>query len=186
MRDLSLHMLDLVQNAVDAGGKNISLSLDEDVKKDRLTIVVKDDGKGMAPDFAARAASPFTTTRTVRKVGLGLSLIDMTAKRADGWLAIDSAPGKGTTVTAVYRLGHLDRPPLGDVASAVKIIAAGCRPAFFRYEHKRGRKVFVLDTRKMRKILGEGIDLGEAAVLDWLDGFLREGLAALCDDDTEG
>ncbi|MDR2006171.1 MAG: ATP-binding protein [Acidaminococcales bacterium] len=184
MRDLSLHILDLVQNAVAAGGKNISLLIEEDEKKDFLTIAVKDDGKGMTPDFAAKVKDPFATTRTTRKVGLGLPLIDMTAERAGGRLDIASRPGRGTTVTAVYRLSHIDRPPLGDIAATVKIIAAGCQGIFFRYEHRKGRNVFVLDTKQMREILGEEVDFGESAVMEWLDGFLREGLLAL--DKTEG
>lgn len=184
MRDLSLHVLDLVQNAVAAGGKNVSLLIAEDEDKDLLTIAVEDDGQGMTPEFAARARDPFATTRTARKVGLGLPLIDMTARRAGGSLDIDSRPGEGTKVTAVYRLRHVDRPPLGDIAATVKIITAGCQGVFFRYEHRKGGKSFVLDTKKMREILGEEVDFGQSAVTDWLDGFLKEGLAAL--DNTEG
>jgi anti-sigma regulatory factor (Ser/Thr protein kinase) len=184
MRDLSLHILDLVQNAVEAGAKNISLLIDEDEGSDLLTIMVEDDGRGMAPDFAAKAKDPFATTRTTRKVGLGLPLMDMTAKRAGGRLDIDSTPGKGTKITAVYRLGHIDRPPLGDIAATIKLIVVGCRGAFFHYEHRKGQKAFVLDTKAMREILGDGADFGESAVTDWVDGFLQEGLAAL--DSTEG
>ncbi|MDR3348364.1 MAG: ATP-binding protein [Acidaminococcales bacterium] len=184
MRDLSLHVLDLVQNAVAAGAKNISLLIGEDGEKDLLSIEVSDDGKGMAPDFAACAKDPFATTRTSRKVGLGLPLMDMTAKRAGGRLDIDSRPGEGTKITAVYRLSHIDRPPLGDIAATVKIIAAGCQGIFFRYEHRKGHNAFVLDTKAMREILGGEVDFGESAVMEWLDGFLREGLLAL--DKTEG
>jgi anti-sigma regulatory factor (Ser/Thr protein kinase) len=188
MRDLSLHILDLVQNGVEAGGRNVALAIREDLDADRLCITVEDDGRGMSPEFAARAKSPFTTSRTTRKVGLGLPLIDMTTQMAGGGLDIQSRPGEGTRITASYQHSHIDRPPLGDIATTVKIITVSYQQILFRYEHSkklRGRqKSFVLDTRELRGILGAQVDFGESLVREWLDGYLKEGLSAL--DDMEG
>jgi anti-sigma regulatory factor (Ser/Thr protein kinase) len=184
MRDLSLHILDLVQNSLEAGGKNITLTVVEDTEKDWLTFSVTDDGRGMTPEFAGQARDPFTTSRTTRKVGLGLSLIDMSTRRAGGGLSIKSRPGQGAKITAVYRYSHIDRPPLGDIAQTVKIIVISYQQIFFRYEHSKNGRSFLLDTKRIREILGEGADFSSPEVAAWLDGYLSDGLSAL--NSTEG
>ena len=178
-----MHILDLVQNSVEAGALNVVLTISEDLDDDFLTISVEDDGKGMAPEFAASAKNPFTTSRTTRKVGLGLPLVDMTTQMTGGRLDIQSIPGAGTKITAVYRRNHIDRPPLGDIATTVKIFVVSYQQIFFRYEHIMKRQgcqnAFLLDTRELRGILGEYIDFGNSLVREWLDNYLKEGLSNL-------
>ncbi len=179
MRDLSLHILDLVQNSVEAGAKHVTLTINEDLADDWLDIEVKDDGRGMSEKMLLKVKSPFTTSRTTRKVGLGLPLIDMSTHNSGGSLTIDSRPGNGTKVFARYKYSHIDRPPLGDIATTVKIIVVSYQQILFHYEHQKNGGTFVLDTAQMRDILGEDADFSESAVCDWLDGYLKEGLAEL-------
>lgn len=185
MRDLSLHILDLVQNCVEAGAKNIALTIVEDEENDWLTFTVKDDGRGMKKEFLEQVRSPFTTSRTTRKVGLGLPLIDMSTKMSGGKLEIFSEENKGTSVNASYRYSHIDRPPLGDILTTVKIIVISYQQIFFHYEHRKNGKEFILDTKQMREILGESIDFGEGDIRQWLEDYLKQGLSEL-DSKVEG
>lgn len=179
MRDLSLHILDLVQNSVEAGAKNVVLIVDEDIAANRLVFSVKDDGCGMDEEMVKKVRSPFTTTRTTRKVGLGLPLIDMTTQMAGGCLDIDSKPGRGTVIKAEYLYGHIDRPPLGDIATTVKIIVVSYQQIAFYYRHVKNGREFILDTREMREVLGEDIDFGQLEISQWLDEYLKNGLGGL-------
>ncbi len=179
MRDLSLHIIDLVQNCVEAGAKKVCLTLEEDLLHDRLVITVEDDGRGMDQEMLAKVKSPFVTSRKTRDVGLGIPLIDMSTKSAGGELIITSEPGKGTKVVASYRHSHIDRPPLGDIVTTVKIIAISYQNISFHYEHRKNSAVFILDTDEMREILGCDADFSAGEIRDWLDEYLREGLAGL-------
>ena len=107
MKELSLHILDIVKNTVTAGASHIDLKLEETAEQ-ILTITIADDGKGMSPEFLASVTDPFTTTRTTRKVGLGLPLYRMAAEQTGGSFSIESVEGEGTTVTAVFHRDHLD------------------------------------------------------------------------------
>ena len=176
-----MHILDLVQNSVEAGARNVNLVIVEDIEHDLLTFVVSDDGKGMTKEFLAQVRTPFTTSRTTRKVGLGLSLIDMSTKMSDGELKISSEQNKGTTVCASYRYSHIDRPPLGDILGTVKVIIVSYQQIFFQYRHDKNGKNFFIDTKEMRAILGDDIDFGRSAVSQWLDEYLKQGLSELDD-----
>ncbi len=176
MRDLAMHIIDLVQNSVEAGARNVVLVVDENVCADRLTISIKDDGRGMDAKTLAGVRNPFVTSRTTRDVGLGLPLIDMSTQRSEGSLDISSEPGKGTKVVASYRYSHIDRPPLGDIATTIKIIVISYQQITFRYEHYKNSAEFILDTNEMRDILGQEVDFSEGMIRQWLDEYLKQGL----------
>ena len=127
MKELSLHLLDIAQNSIAAGARHVDLTVEE--AGDRITLTVADDGCGMSPEFLAQVTDPFTTTRTTRKVGLGLPLLRLAAEQTGGALEVESREGVGTTVTAVFHAGHIDCPPLGDMAATVALLAQGL-PAF--------------------------------------------------------
>ena len=118
MRDLSMHVLDIAQNSVKANAKTVSISFTEDVRR-WLTIVFTDDGDGMAPELLKKVTDPFTTTRTTRKVGLGIPLIKENAELTGGTVTIESEPGKGTTLTATFDLNHIDCPPMGEMCDTL-------------------------------------------------------------------
>ena len=125
MPDLSMHILDVVENATRAGAKNVTLAIVEDSKANRVTISIADDGKGMAEEELRRALDPFFTTKKERReVGLGLPMFKETAEQAGGNLEVTSAPGKGTEVLAWMVLDHFDRPPLGDINETLKMVIA--------------------------------------------------------------
>ena len=115
MRELSLNVLDIAQNSIAAGASLTEITVEEDTAADRVVIIVKDDGRGMTPEQVRRVSDPFYTTRTTRKVGMGIPLFRMAAEMAGGGLTIDSTPGVGTTVTASFVRSHIDRMPLGDM-----------------------------------------------------------------------
>ncbi len=178
MRELSQHLSDLVENSVRAGAKTVTILIDEDLRADRLTIRVVDDGHGMTADVAAKAVDPFWTTRTCRRVGLGLPLLAATTTRCDGGLQIASRPGSGTEVVARFRHSHIDRPPMGDLSSTLLAGLVGHPEVTIRYEHKANGLAFELDGAAIKGVL-EGVPLSHPAVIRWLERYISEGLAAL-------
>jgi signal transduction histidine kinase len=124
MEDLSLHILDIVENSVTAGATEIKILVVEDTVMDRLSLEITDNGDGMDEVTCQKVLDPFFTTRTTRRVGLGLPLLVEAAQESGGSLELDSAPGQGTTVRAVFQLSHPDRKPLGDIAATLGTILA--------------------------------------------------------------
>jgi anti-sigma regulatory factor (Ser/Thr protein kinase) len=179
MRELSLHILDLVQNSIEAGATSVSLEIVEDTAdKDVLIIRVHDNGCGMNESIAQRALDPFVTTRTTRKVGMGLPLIDMSTRMCDGYLKINSVPGMGTTVEAVYKHSHLDRPPLGIIVVTIKSIIVANPQLDFHYLHCVNKHQFTISNAEIMEILGD-IPLSHPDVLVWLDEYLSQNLLNL-------
>ena len=172
MKELSLHILDIAQNSISAGCTRLELALTE--QDGQLTLVIGDNGRGMTPEFLASVTDPFTTTRTTRKVGLGLPLLRMAAEQTGGSLAIESTVGVGTTVTARFCSGHIDCPPLGDMAGTVALLVQGAPEVDTIYTHTTSRGSFTFDTREIRAVLGEGISLAEPEVAVWMRGYLEE------------
>ena len=123
MKELSLHILDIAQNSISAGACALDLTLAEE--NGWLTITVADDGRGMSPEFLATVTDPFTTTRTTRKVGLGLPLLRLAAEQTGGQMKVDSRLGEGTTVTAAFDTASIDCPPLGDMPGTVSLLVQG-------------------------------------------------------------
>ena len=180
MRELSLHILDVLENALEAGATEVDLEIDEDLLADRLTITVRDNGRGMDAQTARRALDPFFTTRTTRHVGLGLPLFAAAARRCEGDLGLDSSPGRGTVVTATFRHSHLDRAPLGDIAGTLLAFLLSERSAGldFVYHHRVNGRSFDLDTAAIRAEL-EDIPLSHPLVREWLRGYIAAGEAEL-------
>lgn len=173
MKELSLHLLDVAKNSVSAGAEHVSITLDEGADG-WLTLAIADDGRGMDPEFLARVTDPFTTTRTTRKVGLGLPLLRLTAEQTGGSLSIDSTLGVGTTLTARFQRRHLDCPPLGDLPGAVALLIQGSPEIELTYRHTTPKGEAVLSTAELRDILGEDISLAEPEVFAWIQDYLTE------------
>lgn len=157
MEDLSLHILDIVENSIAASARRIEILIVEDRKKDLLLIEIKDDGKGMDAETRERALDPFYTLRTTRRVGLGIPLLAQAARECDGSFEIKSEPGKGTTVKAVFRYSHPDRKPLGDVFETIRMITVGRPELELRYEHRIDDSVRRFDTRDVRSTDAQGV-----------------------------
>ena len=179
MKEIALNILDITENSVKASASRIDIEIAESVKDDTLTLVIRDNGCGMAPDFLEKVTDPFVTTRTTRKVGLGLSLLKVAAESCDGAFEIRSAPGEGTEVSARFRLSHLDRMPLGDMPSTVKILIGMHDTVRFVYKHTTDKGTFTLDTDELRQTLGEEIPLSAPEVLGWIGEYVDENLESI-------
>jgi hypothetical protein len=175
MQDLSLHILDVAENGITAGADLIRIAVEEDSKADKLTITIEDNGRGMDPDFLAKVLDPFVTTRTTRKVGLGLSLFRQSAQDAGGDLRIVSTPGRGTKVIASMSHRHIDRKPLGDMAETVATLIQGNPEVDVVYVHRKDGRAFTLDTREIRSELEE-IAINNPEVIGLIQENLRSSL----------
>lgn len=173
MREISLHILDIVQNSLAAQAKNIRITIIEDSQEDRMLVKIEDDGRGMDQETVKKALDPFYTTRTTRKVGLGLSLLQANTQACEGHLEVESKLGKGTIVYAVFRLSHIDRPPLGDMGSTLVTLISGSQDVNFFYLHRHGEKEFSISTLEIKEHL-EGLSLNHPEVLAWLQDFFRK------------
>ena len=155
MNDLSMHILDIVQNSISAGATRVWLTVDENPAADRLTIAVEDNGRGMTPEQVSRLADPFFTSRTTRKVGMGIPLLLQSARQSGGNVSIVSEPGKGTVVTAWFGYSNIDRPPLGDFVNAWIITVSANPEMDFSLLYRYGGEEFVMDTADIREVFGE-------------------------------
>ena len=173
MQELSLNILDIAQNSVRAQAKLVTIIVEEQPEADLLAITIADDGCGMTPEQVGRVTDPFFTTRTTRKVGLGLPFFKMAAEMTGGSLEIQSEVGSGTTVTARFGYNHVDRMPLGDIAQTVASLIQ-CNPDMdFLYTYIYQDRQFSADTREFRRIL-EGIPLSSPEVVGFINDFIRE------------
>lgn len=176
MEDLSLHILDIAQNSIEAGASLIEIEITEDLQKDLLTIVVRDNGRGMDEETVAKAVDPFFTTRTTRRVGMGLSLLAAATRATGGSLSIDTKPGKGTVLRATFGHGHIDRAPLGDIETTLMVLLAGQPDKDICFRHSAGGRIFELDSRDFR---AADIDLTSPVGLAILRESIRKGEAGL-------
>ncbi|MDA8234560.1 MAG: ATP-binding protein [Clostridia bacterium] len=178
MRELSLHVLDVVQNSLRAGASRVEILINEDIGRDLLEIEVVDDGKGLEPGMLEQVANPFFTSRKSRKVGLGLALFKAAAEQCNGSLDIHSQPGSGTRVRAAFQHSHLDRAPLGSVEETLEALIA-CNPQVdFFYHHRINGKEFRLDTHRIKEVL-EPVEINNPMVLAWLKETIREELTGI-------
>jgi len=178
LRELSQHILDLLQNGLEAGATRLELDIDDDEQANLLTIRVCDNGRGMSPETVKAVTDPFFTTRTTRHVGLGLPLLKAAAERCGGGLTIASTPGKGTEVTATLVRDHIDRAPLGDMAVTLMGVLLSEHECDLVYRHRQGGEVFELDTAELREAL-DGVPLSHPQVRSWVQAYIREGLDGL-------
>jgi hypothetical protein len=178
-RDLSQHILDIAENGLTAGANLLNIDIIEDTRTNQLTITVRDDGRGMSPDMVRRVTDPWVTTRTTRKVGLGIPFLKQTAEMCNGDFEIASTPGLGTTTSAAFQLDHIDRPPLGDVLGTLMCLVVGNPGVDVRYAHQVDDQEFSFDTRQIREILGPEIPFSDPEVLGYLRGALMDGIASV-------
>lgn len=183
MRELSLNVMDVAQNSISAGASLITIEAQEDSALDRLVIRVLDNGCGMTKEQVKRVTDPFYTTRTTRRVGLGIPLFQMEAEMTGGSLEISSEPGKGTQLTAVFVPSHIDMIPLGDLEETIHLLIT-CNPQIdFIYRRGLNARAFTVDTRELRGLLGNEVPLNSPEVSIWLREYLIEQKQSLEDPD---
>jgi len=151
VEDISLHILDVVENSICSMAKLIEISLVEDQEQDMLMLEIRDDGKGMDPENCARSSDPFFTTKSGRRIGLGLALLAQAAREAGGDFHVSSLPDAGTTVTATFRCSHPDRKPLGDISATLETLVTAYPEVDFVYEQRVGPEIVRFDARELRQ-----------------------------------
>ncbi len=178
MKELALNILDIAQNSITASARNIGISVEEHEGDNVFRITVVDDGCGMSEEMVQRVADPYVTSRTTRKVGMGIPLLMHSAEQAGGYLRIESELGKGTTLEAMFEHNHIDRPELGDIAGVMTILIGGNPDIRFQYTHKKNEQDFSLDTNDVVETL-EGIPINEPEVLKFIREMIKENLGLL-------
>ncbi len=178
MRELSLNVLDIAQNSVRAEASLITIELIEDTKNRTLEISISDNGKGMTPEQLENVRDPFFTTRTTRKVGMGIPLFRMAAEMTGGSFDIDSTLGIGTKTTARFCTDHLDFTPIGDMCSTVIMLITMNLHIDFVYIRKADEKSFTVDTRQLKEILGD-VPLNEPSITAWIKDYITENTKQL-------
>lgn len=178
MKELSLNILDITKNSTVAGAKNIGISLNTD-DKGILTLTISDDGCGMKPEIVEKVTDPFTTSRTTRKVGLGLPFLKLAANQAGGDLTISSKHideyplDHGTVIQATFDTNNIDFTPIGDITETIILLIGGNPEIDFVFSDVSPTHEVGLDTKELREVLGD-VSLGEYEVLEWIKGYLKE------------
>jgi signal transduction histidine kinase len=175
MNQLSLHILDIVQNSIKAKATLIEIIVDEHPEKDIYSIEIIDNGSGIEQEFLKTIDNPFTTTQSTRKVGLGIPLLKQNAEQAGGSFEIKSEPGKGTRLKAVFMHSHIDRPIMGDIAGTMTILIASEMHIRFIYRHSTPLSDFEFDTDEVKKEL-EGTPLNHPDIIKALKCLINENL----------
>ena len=180
MREIALHLLDIAENSVAADGKEISIHVHEDLFNDRLSASVIDDGRGMDAHTLERVQDPFYTTRTTRKVGLGIPLLKLATEQADGSFSLQSEPGTGAWLEAEFRHSHIDRMPLGDLASTFLSLLVAHPQIDWTFLYRVTDKTnhshdFLFESGELKNELGD-VSLTEPEVLTFLRGVFEEGI----------
>ncbi len=181
MRELSLHLLDIADNSIAAEAKCIKIDVLEDSFADLLQMVVEDDGRGMNPQMTATVTDPFTTTRTTRKVGLGIPLLKAAAEACNGFLKIESQLGKGTRLEVQFQRSHIDRMPLGDLASTILNLITTNPQVHWIFRYIYNGKEFLFDDAPIKNELGD-IPLTEPDVLRILNEMINSGIREINPD----
>ncbi len=180
MKELSLNILDISQNSLKAGAKNVSIVLDEVSENKTLILTITDDGCGMSEEMVANVTDPFCTSRKTRKVGLGIPLLKLAAEQTGGYIKIESRhesnypDNHGTEVKAVFKTDSIDNTPLGDIVSTLIVIIQGHPDVDYVFRHTTEVGEVLLDTKEMREVLGDEISLSDFEILEWIKNYLEE------------
>lgn len=173
MRELSLNILDIAQNSISAGASLTEIVVNENTKDKTLLIGIYDNGCGMTEEQVKSVIDPFFTTRTTRKVGMGIPLFKMSCEQTGGRFTIESEKGVGTKINALYKTDSIDFTPLGDIASTIVTIVSMNADKEFLYRRVLDDKEFIFSTVEIKKIL-DGVPLSEPSVMNWIEEYLNE------------
>ncbi len=178
MKDISYHILDIVQNSLQAGATHVVIRINEQNINGLYEVIIRDNGKGIANTEIARVTDPFYTTGKNKRFGLGLPLLKQNAEQTGGYLQIKSVTGQKTTVKAIFRLNHIDCLPEGDIALTLRTLIAGFPDVDFVYEHQINQKKWKLSTAEMKKELYP-VPVNTVEVLDFITQNIHGALAEM-------
>ncbi len=175
MKDLSMHIMDIVQNSISASALLIEVEIIENPTIDEYKLIISDNGKGMSDEVVQQVVDPYYTTRTTRKVGLGIPLLKQNSERTGGKFIISSTIGIGTKVEAYFIYNNIDRLPLGDMAGTMAMLASANPNIDFIYKHSTLKETYIFDTREVKEAL-DGVPITELAVVKYLKEMINENL----------
>ncbi len=178
VKELSLHILDVSENGINAGADLVRITVEEARTDNRLRIIIADNGRGIPAGLIQNVTDPFYTTRTTRRVGLGLSLFEAAARQCNGSMRVESMPGKGTSVTAEFEYNHIDRAPLGDMVGTLISLIIGYPDVEFEYIHTVNSRCFEMKTTDIKNMF-DGRPVSDPAVFRKLRTVLQDGLTLL-------
>lgn len=184
MNELSLHILDICQNSISAKASLIDIVVEEQIEQNLFRITIHDNGTGMTETTLSQVSDPFYTTRSTRKVGLGISLFKMAAEMTNGTFGIQSSIGKGTSVIATFEHNHIDRAPLGRIEETLMILVLNDAGVDIHYHHTYNDKEYVFDTRDIRAALGD-IPLNNHDVIQWIKEHIKQGMTTIYKEETK-
>ncbi|MDR1137304.1 MAG: ATP-binding protein [Synergistaceae bacterium] len=176
LEDLSQHVLDIAENSTSAGATEVAIEINEDKAANTLSMIIEDNGLGMSPEFLEHAAEPFTTTRTTRRVGMGLPFLKQSAELCGGKLTLRSKLGEGTRTEAVFAYDSIDLPPLGDIPATMMTLFMGHPEINWKYVHKLNGMIFSISTEEIIEALEDRELLRSAEVGLWIRDRVKESL----------
>ncbi|MGL4345879.1 MAG: ATP-binding protein [Cellulosilyticaceae bacterium] len=178
MQELALHVLDIAQNSIRAGASCIQIGIDEDYSKNVLQITIEDNGSGIDEAIKPHLTNPFTTTRTLRRVGLGLPFMAQMCEETDGKLIIESEKGKGTKVVAMMAHNHIDRLPIGAMHKTIGMLILAKPEIHYAYTHTVGDASFVFDTETIQGVL-DGVPIQDLEIIKWIETYIEDRVKSL-------
>lgn len=181
MRELALHILDIAENCVTAKADLVRISVHENTHTDKFSFSVSDNGKGMDEEMVKMVTDPFVTSRTTRKVGLGIPLLKAAAEACNGGLTISSALSKGTKISCWFQRSHIDRMPLGDIVNTVTMLVIGYPDIHWIFRYEFNEAMFEFDDEFFKSELGD-IALSEPPIIRFLRDHLKEGIEGVQGD----
>lgn len=179
MQELSFHIVDLIENSLNAKATEIKVEITEDSENKLFLFELTDNGFGIERHILKSISNPFTTTRTTRDVGLGLTLFTETVNECDGQLSIESEISNGTRVKARLKYDHINRDPLGDIADTIAILIISNQNVDFKYRHTTDRGIYEIDSGEIKKVLGDEVSLSNPKVVRFIRDELVEGLRSI-------
>jgi hypothetical protein len=181
VRELALHILDIAENSVSAKADTIKINIVENTHTDKLSLAITDNGIGMDEEMVSAVTDPFVTSRTTRKVGLGIPLLKAAAEACNGGLTITSTKGKGTKISCWFQRSHIDRMPLGDVINTFLMLLVGYPTIHWIFRYEYNDELFEFDDEYFKNELGD-LPLSEPSILRFLREHLAEGIEGLKKD----
>lgn len=175
MKEISMHILDITMNSIKAEATLVEINIEDSIKNNCLKITIKDNGRGMSEEAVNKAANPFYTTRTTRKVGLGIPMLKESCERCNGYLNIFSQPGIGTTISCYFERDNIDRAPLGNMGETIMTIINSADNCELIYTHDTDAGRFVFSTLEIKKIL-DGMNIKDTNVLIWIKEYINENV----------
>lgn len=175
MKDLALHILDIIENSTNAGASKVMIAIVQDKRKDVIRFSIQDNGSGMDAEILQQLRNPFYTTRITRKVGLGIPLLIQNSEQTGGNVKIESQPGKGTTIVATFISGHIDCPPIGDIADVLINLIISFPEVLFEFILEMENNNFAINSEMIKEVFGKNIAM-QPEVIQQLKFFIRSNI----------